>query len=480
MKTEDFDYIANILKQKSGLVLNSDKMYLLESRLNPLARKLNFATLDDMIMALKMNNDVLKKQVIDAMTTNESFFFRDTKPFDMFRNFVLPYLLKTRAATKKIRIWSAACSSGQEPYSLCMILKDFAKELEGWTIEIVGTDLSTEILEKAKRGTYTQFEVQRGLPIQFLVEHFSKQGEGWQINQEIRNMVEYKEVNLLEDFTSLGVFDVIFCRNVLIYFDKEDKTKVLDKISRVSSQDCFLFLGGAETVFGSTEKFKLITGIRGVYVSSSVDDATFADITGHSTEKSKEFRPAQPVNSVFSRPALSTAPTKPVLPSSTPNSVPAKPVLTTIPPVTSQTQQSQEVRPAQPVYQTSLSEAKPASQPVAPQPVASQPPITQPSAGPNQNPNPNPVHQPQRPIGTVQSASSILNKTGSLQSASTVLHKEQSQQPGQDQPKQTVSLSSILQKTQSTAPVSSQTTVSSTSVPPTDQAQAPQTNENKE
>ncbi len=272
MKTEDFNFISRLLKMKSGIVISEDKTYLVDCRLTPLSRKLNFASLDDLLTALKQGVAGIEKQVIDAMTTNESLFFRDIKPFDLFRNVVMPYLLKTRADKKRIRIWSNACSSGQEAYSLCMILKDFQKELEGWTIDIVGTDLSTEIINKAKSGLYTQFEVQRGLPIQMLIKHFTKVGEMWQINPEIRDMVQYKEFNLLSDFSSLGFFDVVFCRNVLLYFGKEDKVSIFDKISKVSNKDCFLFLGGAETIFGFTNKFKALAKLRGIYISSLAEE----------------------------------------------------------------------------------------------------------------------------------------------------------------------------------------------------------------
>jgi chemotaxis protein methyltransferase CheR len=266
MTVTDFEFICQILRERSGLVLTNDKAYLLESRLLPVARKWKLATFDDLVRVIrtKMDEAVLR-DVVEAMTTNESFFFRDTKPFDQFKALVLPALLKSRAASRTIRIWSAACSSGQEPYSLAMILSEMAAQMNGWRIEIVGTDLSSEILNRAKEGMYSQFEVQRGLPITMLVKYFAQIGDRWQINAKIRGMVQYKEFNLLQDPMALGRFDVVFCRNVLIYFDQPTKTRVLNSVAKLMPEDGFLFLGGAETVLGITDKFQMVPGQRGVY-----------------------------------------------------------------------------------------------------------------------------------------------------------------------------------------------------------------------
>jgi chemotaxis protein methyltransferase CheR len=265
MKPEDFDYISKLLKDKSGLVLTKDKSYLLESRLMPLARKRGFKGLDDLIGQLRRRDMALEKEITEAMTTNESFFFRDSKPFDQFRQVVIPNILKTRASKRSFRIWCAAASSGQEPYSLAMILKEEAAKFAGWRIEIVGTDLSSEILKKARAGLYSQFEVQRGMPVQLLVKYFKKKDEMWEIDPTIRNMVQYKEWNLLESLTALGQFDVVYCRNVLIYFDQPTKSKVLEGVQKQMPDDGVLYLGGAETVLGVTQAFKPIPGQRGVY-----------------------------------------------------------------------------------------------------------------------------------------------------------------------------------------------------------------------
>ncbi len=262
----DFDYMAGMLKQRSGLIITRDKQYLLESRLIPLARKRGLGGLDDLVKKIRAGGDeALLRDVTEAMTTNESFFFRDNKPFDIFKAETLPTFLKSRADRRQIKIWSAACSTGQEAYSLAMILREEQAKMAGWRVEITGTDLSSEVLEKAKVGLYSQFEVQRGLPIQMLIKYFQQVNEMWQIDASLRAMVRYRQFNLLDDLGALGSFDIIFCRNVLIYFDNETKAKVLERMAKIMPKDGVLFLGGAETVLGVTERFKPVQGQRGVY-----------------------------------------------------------------------------------------------------------------------------------------------------------------------------------------------------------------------
>ncbi len=268
MKPQDFEFLQNLLKTRSGLVLSTDKVYLVESRLMPVARNRGLGGLDELIQAVRIGNDErLTVEVTDAMTTNESFFFRDMQPFESFRETVLPKIVESRRATGRnvIRIWSAACSSGQEPYTLAMILKEEEAKLRGIRFEIVATDLSTEIIDKAEAGIYTQFEVQRGLPIQYLLKYFSQNGDQWQIDKSIRDMVAIKQFNLLNSFNVLGLFDVVYCRNVLIYFDQPTKSDILGRISKLMPEDGVLYLGGAESVLGISKAFKPIPGLRGIY-----------------------------------------------------------------------------------------------------------------------------------------------------------------------------------------------------------------------
>ncbi|HKX09958.1 MAG TPA: protein-glutamate O-methyltransferase [Stellaceae bacterium] len=271
MTGDEFDFLCKLLKERSGLVLTRDKAYLLESRLLPVARKRDLKSVDELVAAVRARpTGDLVRDVIEAMTTNESFFFRDIKPFEQFKSFVLPELMKARAARRQIRIWSAACSSGQEPYTLAMLLAESQAKLAGWTVDIVATDLSTEILERAQAGLYSQFEVQRGLPIQYLVKYFKQQGERWLIDPALRRRVRFRMFNLLDEPSSLGGFDVIFCRNVLIYFDQPTKTTVLERMSRILAPDGYLFLGGAETVLGISDKFQAAPENRGVYCPTAV------------------------------------------------------------------------------------------------------------------------------------------------------------------------------------------------------------------
>lgn len=266
MTPGEFQILSDLVKEKSGLMLTQDKSYLLESRLAPLARQRGLKGVDELVHELQTKRDKnLVTSIVEAMTTNESLFFRDNTPFEQFKTIVLPRLMEERAFSKTIRIWSAASSSGQEPYSLCMLLKEMGSLLAGWRFEIIGTDLSSEILTKAKSGVYTQFEVQRGLPITMLVKYFRQDGDRWVLDSGIRSMVQYRQFNLLDSMGSLGDFDLVFCRNVLIYFDNATKGDVLRRISERMRTGSFLYLGGAETVIGITDKFKPMSGHRGIY-----------------------------------------------------------------------------------------------------------------------------------------------------------------------------------------------------------------------
>lgn len=266
MNQDTFDFFSGFAKEQSGLALSSDKAYLLETRLMPIARCRGMTSLDEIAQVLRKKQDQeLARQVTEALTTNESSFFRDGKPFQYFRERLLPQLLERRAAQKKIRIWSAAASSGQEAYSLAMILEEERMKLSGWTFEIIGTDISQAMLEKARGGIYTQFEVQRGLPIQLLTKYFEKSGDHWKVAEKLRSMVTFKQHNLLHSGRSLGKFDVVFCRNVLIYFDLETKRSVLNDMRELVAEDGALLLGGAETVVGVSDAFRPIENERGAY-----------------------------------------------------------------------------------------------------------------------------------------------------------------------------------------------------------------------
>jgi len=271
---QDYEYLRKLLKDHSGLDLSADKQYLIESRLLPLSRKCGVPGISELVQTMKGGSSSIVAQVVEAMTTNETFFFRDKVPFDHFRDSIVPELLKARAARKTIRIWCAAGSTGQEPYSLAMCLKEMSAQLAGWRVDIVATDLSREVLEKSKSGIYSQFEVQRGLPIQLLVKYFKQNGELWQISPDIRAMIQHRQLNLLHDFSQLGVFDIIYCRNVLIYFDQDTKINIFGRLAKTMEPDGFLVLGAAETVVGLTDVFKPFPDKRGLYRPSAARATT--------------------------------------------------------------------------------------------------------------------------------------------------------------------------------------------------------------
>ncbi|MCK7613208.1 CheR family methyltransferase [Roseibium sediminicola] len=280
MTPSEFEFLKNFLKTKSGLVLSNDKQYLVESRLLPIARSSKLETLSAVIQQLQRGtNRALETDVIEAMTTNESFFFRDKTPFDHFKETMLPALLQSRATRKQLKIWCAAASTGQEPYSLAICLKEDAAKMGGWRTRILGTDLSQEVLEKAKTGLYSQFEVQRGLPIQMLLKYFEQKGDMWQINAGMRAMIEWKKLNLLESFAHLGEFDIVFCRNVLIYFDQATKTEILGRLAKSLPDDGYLVLGAAETVVGLTDAFKPVAGKRGLFQKKQAVQASTGTVS---------------------------------------------------------------------------------------------------------------------------------------------------------------------------------------------------------
>jgi chemotaxis protein methyltransferase CheR len=267
----DYAFLRQCIKARSGLVLSPDKQDLVESRLLPVARKAGFSDPGELVVALRNACDsALMTAVVEAMVTSDTCFFRDKTVFGYFRQTIVPALLAARRRSRSIRIWCAAASTGQEAYSLALCLRDMAASLEGWGVKILATDLSNRVLDRARRGLYTHFEVQRGLPIKVLIKHFTQSGEQWQIAPELRAMVTWRQLNLLGDFSPLGMFDVIFCRNVLTYFDRETKSDVLDRLAKVAARDGYLVLGATETLTGVTDRFNAIADQRGLYASNTM------------------------------------------------------------------------------------------------------------------------------------------------------------------------------------------------------------------
>jgi len=274
MTEQDFDFLRILLQVRSGLHLSVEKRYLVESRLGMLCRRRGIDGIGTLVaMVRREPARELENATVEAMTTNETLFFRDRTPFDLFRDVILPEKLAANAQNRHLRIWCAAVSSGQEAYSLAMILDEMAGRLAGWKVEILGTDISTEVLEKARQGLYSQFEVQRGLPVQLLLKYFRQEGDKWRVTERIRTMVQLKQHNLLESSSHFGLFDIIFCRNVLIYFDVPTKARVMAALSQRLVPNGAFILGAAETVIGITTTLVPDAVHRGVYRDASAQQA---------------------------------------------------------------------------------------------------------------------------------------------------------------------------------------------------------------
>lgn len=269
MNSQDFEFVSQLLRKRAGIVLTGDKMYLLESRLAPLARKEGLPSIDDLITVVRSRRDErLIAQVVDVMTTNETFFFRDKTPFDHLKEAIFPVLAQARRGSR-IRIWCAACSTGQEPYSIAMMLDQNPALTGGVPVEIVATDISDRCLERARQGLFTQFEVQRGLPIQMLMHYFTQQDDHWRISERLRQMVSFRKMNLMDPAYNLGQFDVVFCRNVLIYFDGPTKSAVLERVASAMNPGGFLLMGAAESIVGVSQAFDVMQDRRGLYKLAS-------------------------------------------------------------------------------------------------------------------------------------------------------------------------------------------------------------------
>ncbi len=267
-----FHILAGLLKSRSGVVLGRDKAHFLESRLLPVAARAKLPDIDALAAALlRPGSEGLAVETVEATLNNETYFYRDAAPFELLRNSVLPALRRERRAARHLRIWCAAASTGQEPYSIAMMLADDADAWAGWNVEIVATDLSRRALDRAEAGVYSQFEVQRGLPIQALLRHFDKEGGHWRLSRDIRRRVRFRQANLAQSFAHLGAFDVVLCRNVLMYFDAAAKADILARMRQMMPTDGCLLLGAAETVLGLGVDFRPDWDNRGLYRAGAAD-----------------------------------------------------------------------------------------------------------------------------------------------------------------------------------------------------------------
>lgn len=256
LAADTFSYVRDVVRRESAIVLDTGKEYLVESRLLPLAKAAGHASVEEYVAALRLRptregiNDV-----VEALTTNETFWFRDMEPFEVLKSVVIPEVLASAAARRRITVWSGACSSGQEAYTIAMIMAEHVVPL-GWQVEIVATDISQQMLDRVSAGTYSQLEVNRGLPAPLLVKYFRKVGTHWQVAQELRDMVKVKHLNLAQPFGPMPTFDIVFLRNVLIYFDSETKRRILQQVRTVTAPGGALFLGAAETTIGIDDSWE--------------------------------------------------------------------------------------------------------------------------------------------------------------------------------------------------------------------------------
>jgi chemotaxis protein methyltransferase CheR len=253
----DFDFVRALVHKRAAIVLEEEKDYLVESRLSSLARREGFASVADLLVQLRANRgQYLSQKVVQAMTTNETSFFRDLHPFEALRKQILPELIGRRSAMRRLHIWCGAASTGQEPYSIAMLLREYFAELSSWELRIIATDLSPDVLAQAQEGRYSQLEINRGLPASFLIKYFTRQGTQWRLKDEILRMVELRQLNLIESWPALPMMDLVLMRNVLIYFDLDTKKMILSRVRKLLQPDGYLFLGAAETTLNIDDHFE--------------------------------------------------------------------------------------------------------------------------------------------------------------------------------------------------------------------------------
>ncbi len=259
LNSDAITFVCNLVRQRSAIELDAAKAYLIEARLTPVARRHGYPTTTDLIRSLQsLPKPDVQQQVVEAMTTNETSFFRDAHPFDALRTTLIPELLRTRATQRSLNIWSAACSTGQEAYSIAMLLREHFLELSNWKVQILGTDLSDEVLEKARAARFSQVEMNRGLPATLLTKYFRREGMNWELTPLLRSMTSFCKLNLIERWPTIPQMDIVFLRNVLIYFSPETKKSILEKVRGVMAPHAVLFLGAAETTMGLDTSFERV------------------------------------------------------------------------------------------------------------------------------------------------------------------------------------------------------------------------------
>jgi chemotaxis protein methyltransferase CheR len=264
MTAQDFEFVCRLVRERSAIVLEPGKEYLVESRLLPVAKELKINSISELVGHLRVAGDhILNTRIVEAMVTTETLFFRDLHPFDTLRSSVLPELIRRRESERCLNVWSAACSTGQEPYSFALLIREHFPQLRAWQVNILATDISGAVLARARAGRYNQIEVNRGLPASFLVKYFSQEKGIWELKEDVRRVVDFRELNLVRSWPVLPRMDLIFLRNVMIYFDVESKKSILGRIARLLQPDGYLILGGAETTLNLDDTFRRAEGLKG-------------------------------------------------------------------------------------------------------------------------------------------------------------------------------------------------------------------------
>lgn len=262
LSAEDFAFVCHLLRQRCALVLEPGKEYLVKSRLVPLAQRYGLSGLNQLIDKLRSGDAGLITEAVEAMVTTETSFFRDIHPFETLRTTILPQLIAARRPQRQLNIWFAASSSGQEPYSVAILLKEWFPELSSWRLNLSGTDISNEMLQRCRAGRYSQVEVNRGLPTHLLLKWFQQEGAYWQLHEQIRNMVNFSPLNLAQPWPAMPKWDLVFLRNVMIYFDNDIKKAILSRVGRVLEKDGYLLLGGAETTLSLGDSFYRVESLK--------------------------------------------------------------------------------------------------------------------------------------------------------------------------------------------------------------------------
>jgi chemotaxis protein methyltransferase CheR len=264
MTAQDFEYVCRLVRDRSAVVLETGKEYLVEARLAPVVGQLKLGSITELVGRLRSGpDDGLIARVVEAMVTTETSFFRDLHPFETLRKTVLPELIRRRADERRLSVWCAACSTGQEPYSLAILLREHFPDLAGWRVNVLATDLSVEVLARAREGRYTQAEANRGLPAALLVKYFRQHGSAWELAEDVRRAVEFRELNLVRPWPLLPRMDLVFLRNVMIYFDVDTKKAILGRVARLLRPDGYLLLGGAETTLNLDDSFRRVESLKG-------------------------------------------------------------------------------------------------------------------------------------------------------------------------------------------------------------------------